>query len=55
MAGGMKRRYSADECGREMPKKRSVPRYEGAKGKDDASARESQHRATAYGRARGRL
>lgn len=55
MAGGMKRRYSTDERGRELPKKRSVPRYEGAKGKDDSSARESQRRATAYGRAKERV
>lgn len=55
MAGGMKRRYSTDERGHEAPKKRTVPRYEGAKGRDDATARASQRRATAYGRARGRL
>jgi hypothetical protein len=54
MAGGMKRKYSTDERGHELPRKRALPRYEVAKAKDDAAGRESQRRATAYGRARGR-
>jgi hypothetical protein len=54
MMGGMKRKYGTDDRGHELPKRRSVPRYGGAKGRDDATARESQRRATAYGRARGR-
>lgn len=54
MAGGMKRRYREDERGRELPKKRPLPWSETPRQKDD-TARESQRRANAYGRARGRL
>lgn len=55
MAGGMKRRYSTDERGHELPKKRPLPWSEPQKQRDDAVSRESQRRANAYGRARGRL
>ena len=56
MSGGMKRKYSEDERGREVPRRRAVPRVDvrGAR-RDDEAAREAARRATSYGRARGKL
>lgn len=54
MTDGMKRKHSADERGHEAPKKQPLPWSEPQKQRDESVSRESQRRATAYGRARGR-
>lgn len=55
MSGGEKRRYAADERGRKAARRRAMPHRAGIPAHDDAAARAAQHRAIAYGRARGRL